>query len=181
MSREDIPDWKDMPEDIPISTLCWEDVYTFARDELERAPTQQEVQELFDDMSGKMTDAMGETFSDYLGTIADIAVEEMLKSKPYDQDKLTEGQLESKKFCHECDEIRQTYWELNFCDKNPKGIDVFTKEHGNDDTCEDGYCHPESVTVETEHITKQYVKEHAVYERCAQCHQYFDSAGPQKE
>jgi len=181
MSREDIPDWKDMPEDISISTLCWQDICTFAYNELERVPTQQEVKELFETITDRMTDVMGENFSDSLCIITDVAIEEMLKSKPYNQDRLTGDELTSKKYCHECEEIQDTYWELNFCDKNPQGIDVPTIQHGNDDTCEDGYCNPESFTVESKHITKQYVKEHAIFERCTQCHQYFDSATPNQE
>jgi len=174
MSREDIPDWKNMPDDIPISRLCWQDIYTFAYDKLERVPTQQEVKELFDAIIYRMTDTMGENFSDSLCIIADVAIAEMLKSKPYDQDRLTGDELTSKKYCHECEEIQETYWELNFCDKNPKGIDIQTN-HGNDDTCEDGYCNPESFIVESKDINDAFVKNHAVYERCVTCHQYFDS------
>ena len=96
-------------------------------------------------------------------------------TEPYNPEQMSDEQLTGKKYCHECHKIQETYWELNHCEKNPQGIDVFTGNHGNDDTCEDGYCNPGSDVVENENITIQYVKSHAVYERCVQCHQYFDS------
>ena len=103
----------------------------------------------------------------------------MASKPPYNPHSMNPDELASKKYCHQCKEIQETYWELTHCDKNPEGIDVFVGNHGNDDTCEDDYCHPESTQIEKEHITTSYIKEHAVYERCVQCHQYFDSAGPQ--
>ena len=175
MSRADIPDWCDMPEDTPISTLCWQDVYTYAADELDRAPTKQEVRDLFDSTAERISDVTGESFSEDLMDVIYHTVSDLLKEKPYNPEQMNNEELTSKKYCHECIKVQETYWELNYCEKNPQGIDVFTGNHGNDNTCEDGYCNPESATIESKDITVQYIKEHAVYERCVTCHQYFDS------
>lgn len=175
MSKNEIPKWTDMPADISISTLCWKDVYTYAVDELERVPTQQEVRDLFESTAERISDVIGESFPEDLMNVMYYTILDLLKSKKYDVDKMSDAEIYSKKYCHECNEVQETYWEINYCEKNPKGIDVFTGEHGNDDTCEDGYCNPESDVVEDETITIQYVKNHAVYERCSKCHQYFDS------
>ncbi len=88
---------------------------------------------------------------------------------------MIDKELTGKKYCHECKETQETYWELNFCDKNPQGMDVFTGHHGNNDTCEDGYCNPESTPVESKDINNAFISNHAVHERCIKCHQYFNS------
>ena len=181
MSRGIIPDWSDMPEGMTLATLSWEDVFIKAQEELQRDPTREETLEMFDDMAHSMKHAVQDDMPSQLDALISEIVTECLKSSPYNQDALTDEQLTWKKYCHECHEIQETYWELNFCDKNPDGIDIDTPYHGNDDMCEDDYCNPDSVPVDDEKITKQYVKEHAVFERCVQCHQYFDSAGPQKD
>jgi len=162
MSRNEIPDWSDMPKDASISTLCWQDIYTFAADELERKPTRQEVINLFDTTTERISYVIGESFSEDLMDVIHHTVLDLLKSKRYNPEQMSDVQLTGKKYCHECMEIQVSYWELNHCKKNPKGIDVFAEEHGNNNTCEDGYCNPESITVEQKDITKQYIKEHAV-------------------
>lgn len=179
MPRNNIPDWEDMPETVSLVSLSWEDVFMGAWDELQRDPTPQEVIAIFDKMSSSMKWAAEDAFSDQLHrTIPEIVVE-YLKSKPYNQDGMTTEQLLHKKYCHECEEIQQTYWELNYCEKNPEGIDNFLGDHRNDG-CEDEYCNPKSDPVESDIITTSYIKEHAVFERCVKCHQYFDSEGPQR-
>lgn len=180
MSRENIPDWKDMPDSISLASLAWEDIFIVAHDELGRTPTKQETVDMFDEISKSMINATQDDLPDQLQTLIPEIVAECLKSKPYDPHSMNNEQLVSKKYCHECQEIHETYWELNHCEKNPERIDVFTEEHGNDDTCEDGYCNPGSTQVGKEDINKSYINNHAVYERCVECHQYFDSAGPQK-
>ena len=180
MPRDTIPDWKDMPEDVTLSTFTWHDLFIKACDGLGRDPTHSEIIELFDTVADRMSDGMGEQFSDTLDSIMGMELESMLEQKRYDVSSLCKAELTSKKYCHECNEVQKTYWELNHCKKNPKGIDLFScDEHGNDGTCEDAHCSPESTPVESKDINPKYLKEHSVYERCVQCHQYFDSAGPQ--
>ena len=174
------PDWKDMPDGVTLAILSWEDVYIKACEEMRRNPTRKETLEMFDDMAHSMRNAIQDDMPVQLDALISEIVADALKSKPYSQDSMSQDELTSKKYCHECHEIQDTYWELNHCEKNPEGIDLF-ENHGNDETCEDGYCSPESTVVESEYITVQYIKEHAVFEKCESCHQYFDSAGPQVE
>ena len=103
--------------------------------------------------------------------------------KLYNPHPATVAEITSRKYCHQCKADRDTYWEKSFCKKNPEGIDDITDslKHGNEDTCDEGYCSPDTCVIEKQDITPQYVREHAVYERCAKCHQYCDSAGPQAD
>ena len=190
MSRDNIPDWEDMPDGVSLtSILSWEDVYIKACEKMGRNPTRDEILDMFDEMASSMRNAVQDDIPAQLDTLISEIVTECLKSKPYNSYSMTDEELTFKKYCHECKEIQETYWELNHCEKNPEGIDVLTKgidiltaeQHGNDGTCEDGYCNPESTEVEKQGITVSYIKDHAVYERCVQCHQYFDSAGPQED
>ncbi len=174
------PDWKDMPDGISLATLSWEDVYVKACKELERNPTREETLDMFDEMADSMRNTVQDDMPAQLEYMITEIVEECLKSKPYNAYVMTSEELTFKKYCHECKEVQETYWELNYCEKNPEGIDIFT-EHGNDETCEDEYCNPESTAVENKDITIPYIKSHAVHERCVQCHQYFDSAGPRED
>lgn len=176
MDRDDVPDWKDMPRDTPIATLCWQDIYIFASDELGRNPTQEEVRELFEETDYTLSKVVGDSFSEDLMDVMSQVVFGMLKEKRYNADTMSDAEFACKKYCHECKLVCETYWEINYCSKNPQGIDIPKTEHGNDNTCEDGYCNPESMMVELENLTTPYIKEHAVYERCVKCHQYFDSA-----
>ena len=185
----DIPDWKDMPDGVPLGTLLWEDVYIKACEEMGRNPTRDETLDMFEEMANSMSMLTQDDIPAQLDALISEIVIECLKSKPYNSYSMTDEELTFKKYCYECKEIQETYWELNHCEKNPEGIDVLTKgidiltaeQHGNDGTCEDGYCNPESTEVEKQGITVSYIKDHAVYERCVQCHQYFDSAGPQED
>lgn len=187
MNQSKIPDWKDMPKSVTLATLSWEDVYLKACQELERTPTRKETVDMFNEMAHSMRNATQDDMPAQLDALIPEIVKESLKSNPYNAYALTAEQITSKKYCHECQEIQGIYWELNHCEKNPQGIDLFA-DHGNgnnnnngdDNTCEDRYCNPKSTVIEEQYITPQYIARHAVYERCVQCHQYLDSAGPQQ-
>lgn len=175
-----VPRWKDMPDALSLATLSWEDVYIKACKEMQRNPSREETLYMFDEMSSSMKNAVQDDMpAQQLDALISEIVTECLKSKPYAPHTMSKEELISKKYCHECKEIQETYWELNFCEKNPEGTDVLVEDHGNDNTCKDEYCNPESIPVEKESVSESYIKEHAVYERCVKCHQYFDSAGPQ--
>ena len=184
MSKTELPDWAndgDMPKAFPMGNLCWQDLYFLASDELLRSPTKAETKQIFDAAAKRLPDAMGKRLSDDLQTVIEMEVESLLKEKPYDHFGMKGEELTSKKYCHECKEVQKTYWQLNNCEKNPEGLEDFKGYHGGncDNTCEDEYCNPESLEVDDEDITAEYVKEHRVFELCTVCHGYFDDAGPQ--
>ena len=158
--------------------MYWEDVYKYAHNVLKRDPTQMETIQLFETIQRRMISLMGDVFPEHLEAITDTAVEEMLRARPYNPHSMTREMILTSKYCHECNEVQKSYWELNYCDKNPQGIDPMDWLHGNDDECSDEYCNPDSATVDVSEIDPEYVKGHAVHERCAVCHQYFDSSTP---
>ncbi len=169
-----------MPEDISLQTLSWHDVFLRAHDELGRTPTRQEVLGMWDEIRDKMTDAAGDDFSAVLSAVLEDVIPGMMQRKQYSQDAMSKEELTSRKHCHRCQEMQDTYWELSYCNRNPHGLYAENPNHGNDNTCEDGYCSPESGTVERQDIDEEYVKKHTVSERCMECHQHFESAGPRK-
>ncbi len=179
MPRDNIPDWKNMPEDTPLVTLCWQDIYAFACDELDRDPTQQEVLDLFEDTQGRMSDVVGESFSEDMMDVMSYVIPEMLKSKRYDIDTMSDAELRSRKYCHNCEEVHDTYWELATCEKNPEGLSSEPQDHGNDTDgiikCSDAWCNPTLQTIPSEQITKEFVHTHNADEKCAQCHHMLES------
>ena len=181
MSREDIPEWDNMPESVPISSLSWEDIYPYAYDELGREPTESEIREIFDTVEKRMSNSIGEYFSENLETIMGLEIEEMLKKAKYDASKMTDEQLNSKKFCPNCDKVQDTYWEVHKCDKNPEGVYETTEimeEHGNVANgiveCSDEYCNPTDEVVDKP-VTREYVSSHTVEEKCGSCHSFLES------
>ncbi len=172
-----IPDWEDMPDGVSLVTLSWEDVYVKARKELLRNPTREETLKIFDDIAHPMSNAVQDDMPAHLDALIEEMVKECLKSKPYSIDSMSPEELVSRKYCHTCQDIQETYWELGVCEKNPEGLCI-PKDHGNDKDgiieCSDEWCNPTQQTVETQ-ITKEFVQSHNVDERCAQCHRMLES------
>ena len=79
MSREDIPEWDNMPESVPISSLSWEDIYPDAYDKLGREPTESEIREIFDTVARRMSNSIGEYFFETLKDIIDLEILDILK------------------------------------------------------------------------------------------------------
>ena len=90
MSSEDIPEWDNMPESVPISSLSWEDIYPYAYDKLGREPTESEIREIFDTIVDRMSDRIGEYFSETLQDIIDLEVPDILKKAENDVSKMTD-------------------------------------------------------------------------------------------
>ena len=179
MPRDTIPDWKGMPEDVPIASLSWHDIYIYTCDELGRDPTESEVRELFETVTDRMSDSMGEPFSDTMDVIMSMEANSMLKEKKYDISAMNDTELKSKKYCHNCEEVHDTYWEIATCEKNPEGLSSEPQDHGNDTDgiikCSDAWCNPTLQTIPSEQITKEFVHTHNADEKCAQCHHMLES------
>ena len=92
---------------------------------------------------------------------------------------MTLEELLSEKYCVQCKHVVKTYWELESCDKNPKGLLEEPKPHGNEiqgtPTCEDDYCNPKYTKLNEKEITKEYILQHSVFERCSICNQFMES------
>jgi len=85
-------------------------------------------------------------------------------------------------FCRQCDKNVATYWELDYCEKNPEGLISEPTEHGNKIngviTCEDGYCNPRQAIIDDNTLTtKGYIRTHEVHQRCEECDQFMESMG----
>ncbi len=100
-------------------------------------------------------------------------VDDILEAIPTNNYELTRP-----RHCPDCKKIVKTYWELLFCDKNPKGENTVAmgERHGNvkDGTirCEDGYCNPQESICEPSEINQVYVDTHSVNQRCMECDQF---------
>ena len=97
---------------------------------------------------------------------------------PYNQDTMTDSELTTNKYCHQCKGVRKTYWELAHCEKNPEGKNTPDAPHGNNETCDDRYCKPERRQVSGKQLTAEYVKTHQISEKCTACYQYLESSSP---
>ena len=166
---------------IPIGLLTWKDLYFVAGFEMQRNLTKDETKRLFDATRKRLPWALKERFQEDFEGIVGMEVKSMLKEKIYVQESLKGEEITSKKYCHQCEEVQKTYWDLRYCDKNPEGIYENYLDHGNDNTCDDEYCNPESLEVDDEDLTAEYVREHAVAELCTVCGGYLESTGPQPE
>ena len=97
---------------------------------------------------------------------------------------MTYEQLNSKKFCPNCDKVQDTYWEVYKCDKNPDGLSEGLEEHGNEDgdpdygECTDEYCNPTDEEVDKP-VTREYIDSHETEEKCGSCHSFLESQYPQ--
>ena len=185
MSRDNIPDWEDMPDGVSLATLSWEDVYIKACEWMGRNPTRDEIFDMFDEMASSMRNAVQDDMPAQLDTLISEIVTECLKSKKYHISIMSDEELASKKYCHKCQEVQETYWELSTCDKNLEGLSSEPKDHGNDEDgiimCSDAWCNPTLQTIETQLITKEFVHTHNMDEKCVECHHMLESAGPQED
>ena len=168
-----VPKWNNMPKDVSIASMSWEDVYMGVYKKLRRKPTKSEIREIFDAMADRMSDSIWKETSSEFEAIVGKKVEDVLKVAEYDTSKMTTKQLNSKKFCICCEDKQKTYWEIYKCDKNPEGHlqtpEVWNKAH-NGDGCSDSYCNPTLETIGCKKtITVEYVNSHQVDEMCVSC------------
>ena len=174
-----IPQWQGMPKEIVMSSIRWEDVYKQTHEEIGREPTKEEITNILETIKGNRQDDK-ERIPE-MGVVEDIhhAVSVMLRSKSYNQDTMTDSELTANKYCHQCNKMRKTFWELAHCEKNPEGKNTLEIHHGNNEACDDVYCNPERRQVSGKQLTAEYVKTHQVSEKCTECGQYLESSSPQ--
>lgn len=178
MVHGEIPQWIDMPEPVSVSTLSWEDTFYILQGELERDPTRKEVFEMFSNISRGMQKVGGDDFFTQLETIASIVLLDYQKEQPYNADKMNTEELLSNKYCHNCDRVSETYWDLASCNKNPDGLVSGLANHGNDSTCDDEYCSPNNSSANDHDINPEYIQKHCVEEKCMGCNSYMESSNP---
>lgn len=69
-----------------------------------------------------------------------------------------------------------TYYQLWFCDKNPKGLLNNPKPHGNEidgvTTCEDDYCRPNTKIIG--YPSDYFLNTHECVEKCTECGNIID-------
>lgn len=62
MPVPDIPAWTGMPAPKPVMVLSWEDVWVKLHDALQRSPTREEVEHVFNNVAAHMGDVLIEDF-----------------------------------------------------------------------------------------------------------------------
>lgn len=59
-------------------------------------------------------------------------------------------------------------WENWSCDKNPEALIPEPQEHGNNNTCDDDYCSPQTVELDFT-PSAEYCYSHECHSRCSKC------------
>ena len=70
--------------------------------------------------------------------------------------------------CDICGIITKNQWEIWFCNKNPDGI-INPKNHGNNDTCDDDYCQPDTIELDINDFRIIQSDIYEVHPRCIRC------------
>lgn len=82
MPVPDIPAWTGMPAPKPVMVLSWEDLWVKLCDALQRSPTREEVEHVFNDVAAHMGDVLIEDFWIYIEEAAEAYAGSASKGLP---------------------------------------------------------------------------------------------------